>query len=107
MKYLATLSTIAILSACAVHQPDPCLNNNTADCNDRQRPTQPRPCLSFHCGHDHTRTEGCGVCWPWPGSDTSRPQPEPEPETAGEPEETSEEPEGETEPEAETEPDNL
>ena len=95
MKLLTTLSALALLSACAVHQPDPCLNNNNADCSDRARPTIPkeRECLGFHCGHTHDRTEGCGACWPWPGSETDRPRPEPEPEGP------TDEPDSETDPE--------
>ena len=114
MKLLTTLSALALLSACAVHQPDPCLNNNTADCSDRARPTIPeeRECIGFHCGHPHDRTEGCGVCWPWPGSETDQPRPEPEPEvdepekepdlehdTVGDPIDLDDEPDSETDPE--------
>lgn len=43
MKLLGTISMLALLSACAVNQPDPCLNNNTADCSDRIRAVRPEP----------------------------------------------------------------
>lgn len=105
MKLLTTLSALALLSACAVHQPDPCLNNNTADCSDRSRPPIERECIGFHCGHPHDNTEGCGVCWPWPGSgpDIARPDPEPEVPT-DEPEEPEHDGEDEDEDDEEDEP---
>ena len=43
MKLLTTLSALALLSACAVHQPDPCDATTPEECSDRSQPMPEEP----------------------------------------------------------------
>lgn len=74
MKLLTTLSALALLSACAVHQPDPCDATTPEECSDRSHPT------------------------PEPEGPTDEPEHEPD-----EPEHDDDEPDGEPEHEPEEE----